>query len=118
MALNEKKSGFGFDLEEKFKKVTTNHEEVVQKEDPKPAEKVATKQQQTAAEPKEQKEKTPHIEFKEPEKRELKQQRVQFLTYESLIARMDAYAEKRGVKRVAVFEAAITAYLDKVESFD
>ena len=51
----------------------------------------------------------------EPEQKENKTKRVQLLTYESLVDRMDAYAAKRGVKRVAVFEAAMTAYLDKVD---
>ena len=52
--------------------------------------------------------------FWEPQAKELKQKRVHFLTYESLIARMDAYAVHKGVKRVDVFEAAITAFLDQV----
>lgn len=51
----------------------------------------------------------------EPQQKETKTKRIQLLTYESLIQRMDAYAAKRGVKRVAVFEAAVEAYLDKVD---
>ena len=54
----------------------------------------------------------------EPEQKETKTKRIQLLTYESLINRMDAYAAKRGVKRVAVFEAAVEAYLDKVDPKD
>jgi len=52
--------------------------------------------------------------FREPEAKERKRKRVHLLTYESLIARMDAYAARKGVKRVDVFEAAITAFLDQV----
>ena len=55
------------------------------------------------------------IDVYEPEQKETKTKRIQLLTYESLIQRMDAYAAKRGVKRVAVFEAAVEAYLDKVD---
>lgn len=55
------------------------------------------------------------IDVYEPQQRETKTKRIQLLTYESLIQRMDAYAAKRGVKRVAVFEAAVEAYLDKVD---
>ena len=51
----------------------------------------------------------------EPQQKEIKSKRIQLLTYESLIKRMDAYATKRGVTRVAVFEAAVEAYLDKVD---
>lgn len=56
-----------------------------------------------------------HNEVKEPQQKEKKEKRIQLLTYESLVDRMDAYAAKRGVKRVAVFEAAVTAYLDMVD---
>lgn len=56
--------------------------------------------------------------IQEPQARERKTKRVQLLTYESLIARTDAYAEKRGVKRVEVVEAALTAFLDSVEKAD
>lgn len=58
------------------------------------------------------------IDVYEPEQKETKTKRIQLLTYESLINRMDAYAAKRGVKRVAVFEAAVEAYLDKVDPKD
>lgn len=51
----------------------------------------------------------------EPEARERKDRRVQLLTYGSLVDRMDAYAKRRGVSRAEVFEAAVTAYLDKME---
>ena len=56
-----------------------------------------------------------HTDIKQPEQKEKKEKRIQLLTYESLVDRMDAYAAKRGVKRVAVFEAAVTAYLDMVD---
>lgn len=51
----------------------------------------------------------------EPQVKENKKKHVHILTQESLIERMDAYAAQRGVSRTAVFEAAITAFLDKVE---
>lgn len=97
MALNDKKTGFGFDMEEKFKKVTAKT--------------------QTGAE-RDTNDKHTHDDVGEPEQRELKQKRVQLLTYDSLIRRMDKYAAKRGVSRVAVFEAAMIAYLDKVDPVD
>lgn len=59
-----------------------------------------------------------HVDIKQPEQKERKKKRVQLLTLESLIDRMDAYAAKRGVPRVAVFEAAVTAYLDMVDPQD
>lgn len=59
-----------------------------------------------------------HVDIKQPEQKEKKEKRIQLLTYESLVDRMDAYAAKRGVKRVAVFEAAVTAYLDMVDPQD
>ena len=59
-----------------------------------------------------------NVDIKQPEQKERKKKRVQLLTLESLIDRMDAYAAKRGVPRVAVFEAAVTAYLDMVDTQD
>lgn len=56
-----------------------------------------------------------HSEVYEPKQKEIKSRRIQILTYDKLINRMDAYAAKRGVNRVAVFEAAITDYLDRVD---
>ena len=47
--------------------------------------------------------------------RERKQKRVQILTYESLIERMDAYAKRQNRSRAEVFEAAVSTYLDKFE---
>ena len=40
---------------------------------------------------------------------------LHILTHESIVDRMDAYAAKHGYTRVAVFEAAVTAYLDQVD---
>ena len=104
MALNDKNSGFGFGIEEKFKKVTTKT--------PSNSEKTSTDNHThtythdyTHT----------HDDVREPEKQERKQKRVQLLTYESLINRIDKYAAKRGVSRVVVIEAALTAYLDKVD---
>ena len=51
----------------------------------------------------------------EPTARERKRKRVHLLTYESLIDRMDAYALRKGVKRVDVFETVMTAFLDQIE---
>lgn len=51
----------------------------------------------------------------EPESKETKTKRIQLLTYESLIQRVDAYAAKRGVTRTVVIEAAIEYYLGKVD---
>ena len=59
-----------------------------------------------------------HTDIVELEQKETKTKRVQLLTYESLMNRVDAYAAKRGVKRIAVIEAAIEAYLDKVDPKD
>ena len=53
--------------------------------------------------------------FQEPQAKERKKKRVHLLTYESLIDRMDAYALRKGVKRVDVFESVMTAFLDQVE---
>lgn len=52
---------------------------------------------------------------KEPQPKEKKTKRVQLLTYPSLIARMDSYAERKGVTRVDVFESAVTAFLDEFD---
>jgi hypothetical protein len=104
MALNDNKTGFGFDIKDRFKKVTGNDNsgnETV----------IADNSTHTHKPTRDYK----HNDIDEPEQRERKQKRVQLLTYESLISRMDAYAEKRGVSRVAVFEAAVNAYLDKVD---
>ena len=98
MALNDKKTGFGFDMEERFRNATT---------------KTGTGDDTTHAHA------YTHThtdaDVQEPEYQERKQKRVQLLTYESLVNRMDKYAAKRGVSRAAVFEAAVKAYLDKVD---
>ena len=93
MALNDKKTGFGFDMEERFNKVTTKTDDELNFDD------IGVVK----------------TEVEEPEQKELKNKRVQLLTYESLIKRMDKYAAKRGVSRAAVFEAAMNAYLDMVD---
>ena len=98
MALNTNKSGFTFDVEEKFKKVTSKTGSEMANDDTYTHNHTHT-----------------HDDVHEPEQQERKQKRVQILTYESLIRRMDKYAAKRGVSRVAVFEAAMIAYLDKVD---
>ena len=93
MALNDKKTGFGFDMGERFNKVTNKTDDELNFDD------IGVVK----------------TEVEEPEQKEFKNKRVQLLTYESLINRMDKYAAKRGVSRVAVFEAAMNAYLDMVD---
>ena len=116
MALNDKKTGFGFDMDEKFKKVTGKKEDET--------EKGTSKTQTSDNKPLEAKQEHEHDyththdDVVEPKQQERKQKRVQLLTYESLIARMDKYAAKRGVSRAAVFEAAMIAFLDKVDPID
>lgn len=56
-----------------------------------------------------------NVQFAEPEQKANKTKHLHILTHESIVNRMDAYAAKRGVKRVAVFEAAIIAYLNQVD---
>lgn len=53
--------------------------------------------------------------IKQPTPKPPKKKNVHFLTHESLIRRVDAYALKRGVTKVAVFEAALTEYLNRVD---
>ena len=116
MALNDKKTGFGFDMDEKFKKVTGKNEDET--------EKVTSKNQTSNKKPSDAKQEYAHDyththdDVLEPKQQERKQKRVQLLTYESLIARMDKYAAKRGVSRAAVFEAAMNAFLDKVDPIE
>lgn len=62
-----------------------------------------------------QEHKQTNVQFAEPEQKVNKTKHLHILTHESIVNRMDAYAAKRGVKRVAVFEAAIIAYLDQVD---
>ena len=47
----------------------------------------------------------------EPVARVKKERRVQWLTYDSLIQRIDAYAEERGVSRADVLEAMAEKFL-------
>ena len=51
----------------------------------------------------------------EPVAREKKSRRIQILTFDSLVERMDAYAKKRGVSRAEVFEVAVEKFLSDVE---
>ena len=53
--------------------------------------------------------------IRQPTPKSPKKKHVHYLTHESLIRRMDAYALKRGVTKVAVFEAAMTEYLNRVD---
>lgn len=48
--------------------------------------------------------------------RETKNRRIQILTYGSLVDRMDAYANKRGMSRAEVFEAAVRMYLEQYDN--
>lgn len=52
-----------------------------------------------------------HTHEHEPVAREKKSRRIQILTFDSLIDRMDAYAKKRGVSRAEVFEVAMEKFL-------
>ena len=52
-----------------------------------------------------------HTHEHEPTARERKERRVQWLTYDSLIQRIDAYAKERGVSRADVLEAATEKFL-------
>ena len=47
----------------------------------------------------------------EPVARVKKECRVQWLTYESLVQRIDAYAKERGVSRAAVLESGMEKFL-------
>ena len=47
----------------------------------------------------------------EPVARVKKERRVQWLTYDSLIQRIDAYARERGVSRADVLEAGMEKFL-------
>ncbi len=110
MAL-EKKGGFSFDVESKFKDkgLTGNNAE--------PSTEAAAHIYEDIHEDKD----TPkfvQVNVSEPEQKERKVRKINFLTYESLDDRITAYAKKRGVKKVAVFEAAMTAYLDMVDPIE
>lgn len=114
MAL-EKKGGFTFDVESKFK-----DKGLAGDKDKKGAKVVAQEYKDEYEDIHEDKD-TPkylHIEVSELEQKERKQRKVNFLTYESLDDRLTAYAKKKGITKVAVFEAAITAYLDMVDPID
>lgn len=50
-----------------------------------------------------------------PKARERKAKRIQILTYESLVDRMDAFAERMGLSRAELFENAVSAYLDQFD---
>lgn len=52
-----------------------------------------------------------HTHKHEPVAREKKSRRIQILTFDSLVERMDAYAKKRGVSRAEVFEVALEKFL-------
>ena len=108
MAL-EKKSGFSFDVESRFKDLTDNNAN--------PSTGTVVDVYEDNHEDKD----TPkfvQVNVSEPEQKERKVRKINFLTYESLDDRITAYAKKRGVKKVAVFEAAMTAYLDMVDPIE
>lgn len=56
-----------------------------------------------------------HTHEHEPTARERKERRVQWLTYDSLIQRIDAYAKERGVSRADVLEAMAEKYLSDLD---
>lgn len=53
-----------------------------------------------------------HTHEHEPVAKEKKERRVQWLTYDSLVKRIDAYAKDRGVSRADVLEAGMDKYLN------
>lgn len=53
-----------------------------------------------------------HTHEHEPVARVKKDRRVQWLTYESLVHRIDAYAKERGVSRADVLEAGMEKFLN------
>jgi len=53
-----------------------------------------------------------HTHEYEPVAREKKERRVQWLTYDSLIRRIDSYAKERGVSRADVLEAGMERFLN------
>ena len=52
-----------------------------------------------------------HTHVHEPVARIKKERRVQWLTYDSLVQRIDAYAKERGVSRADVLEAGMEKFL-------
>lgn len=52
-----------------------------------------------------------HTHTHEPVARIKKERRVQWLTYDSLVQRIDAYAKERGVSRADVLEAGMEKFL-------
>ena len=48
-----------------------------------------------------------------PTRKNIKDKRIQILTYESVVQRMDTYAKRHGLSRAEVFEAAVTRFLDE-----
>lgn len=118
MAL-EKKGGFSFDVESKFKDKKLSGEKKNDEGNP-PLQDYVDIHEDKYEDKYEDKD-TPkyiHIEVNEPEAKELKNRKINFLTYPSLDDRLAAYAKKRGVKKVAVFEAAVLAYLDSVDPIE
>lgn len=51
-----------------------------------------------------------------PVVKEIKNRRVQLLTYDSLVDRMDNYGKLYGLSRAEVFEQAVTEYLERRNS--
>ena len=114
MAL-EKKSGFSFDVESKFK------DKIITGDNDKKGTEIAAQDYEYIPEDNREEKDAPkyvHIDVMMPEQKERKARKVSFLTYESLDDRLTAYAKKIGVKKVAIFEAAMTAYLDIVDPVD
>ena len=87
MALNRTGKPFGLDIEGRLKGVTDGaHEHECE-----------------------------HVHNTKPSVKERKTFRAHILTYPSLIARLDKYAEAHGLSRAEVFEMAVTDFLDKNE---
>ena len=89
MALDGSKKGFGFDVEDRFKKVTGTSEH---KHDD-----VSTHT---------------HHHTHTPKVRERKTARIQILTYPTIIEKLDTYARNHGLSRAEAFERAVTEFLE------
>ena len=48
-----------------------------------------------------------------PQVKEIKNKRIQILTYGSLVEQMDSYAARMGLSRAEVFEAAVASFLNQ-----
>ena len=97
MALDNSKKGFGFDVEARFSKVSK----------PDPASGTEYTHEHTHTHE--------HDYNDETTQKTIKSKRIQILTYDSLVLRMDNYAKRKGLSRAELFELAVSDYLDQHE---